>query len=141
MDSAERTVVLARLDALRDDYLTAERVYEYVASERDADVAVGDLLTTLRLDESLALELRDSGGRTVIAAHTDDQGVTMYAVWEYSALAGDSMDAWQYRRVVEPTLKSRRPWVRLRSETDLSDIDAPEEFRADKGRREEATEP
>lgn len=124
----ERDSVAARLADLREQYETAERMHRYHRDGREPDITTGDALTTLRLDEALALELRDSMGRTVIAAGTDEGGEVRYAVWEHSAISGRQSTTWQHRRDVASTLEGREPRVRLRSRTPLADVETPSEF-------------
>jgi len=122
-----RQSVLDRLDALRG--VRAGRVYEYVLSERKAPVTETDLLWVLREDPDLALELRSSTGRHVIAADASSDGRTKYPYWTHSALrAKAGVDDVRNRSlaarcVVADVLEDRRPHVRLRSETPLAGLD------------------
>lgn len=123
-----RQSVLDRLDALRGDSKRAERVCEYVASGRTADVSTTALLWVLRADPDLALELRASTGRHVIAADTGSDGRTKYPYWAHSAVrAKAGIDdvrnrSLAARSVVADVLEDRRPHVRLRSETPLAGL-------------------
>ena len=124
-----RAGVLNRLDSLRASSKRAERVYEYVRSDREAPVTETDLLWVVREDPDLALELRSSAGRHVIAADTGSDGRTKYPYWTHSAVraktagADDVRDrSLAARSVVADVLKHRRPHVRLRSETPLAGL-------------------
>lgn len=130
--------VLERLDELRENSKAAERAYQYVDTEHDADCSPNDLLHVLRVDESLALELRDTGGRTVICALTDNTGKSRYPVWEHSMLAakhgGESRSRRiEYLRDVKERLDARSPRIRLREETPLAGLEAPTDWDRRKG--------
>lgn len=125
--------VLQQLHDLRGDSAPADRVYEYVDTAHREDCSPNDILHVLRADDSLAAEIRDSMGRTVICALQDDTGEYRYPVWEHSALAAD-LDATvrsrrvEYRREVIERLDDRGPRVRLRKDTPLAYLEAPREW-------------
>jgi hypothetical protein len=128
----EHATVAARLEDLTDTE-AGQRVRKYVQSAHDADVTVTDLLTVLRMDEDLALEVRSNTGRDVIAAVTDRTGETRYAVWRHSAVAAKAGTAPRVRSVerrrdIKTALEGRNPLVRLREETPLDDLEAPDEW-------------
>jgi hypothetical protein len=130
--AVEHATVAARLEDLQDTE-AGQRVREYVTSARDTDVTVTDLLTVLRMDEDLALEVRSNTGRDVIAAVTDSTGETRYAVWRHSAVAARAgtdarVRTVERRRDIKRTLEGRQPLVRLREETPLGKLEAPPEW-------------
>jgi len=137
---AQDAAVLERLKTLVDErgLQSAEQVAEYVARGRplSATITPAALVTVLRADEDLALELTDSFGRSIIAAGTDATGETRYAVWEHSTLAAKAgrgpvrTRSWQYRADTVELLTDRRPRVRERLATPLADLDVPERFGA-----------
>lgn len=129
--------VLERIDELRERSKAAERTYEYVHSEHDAECSPSDMLHTLRQDESLALEYRDNDGRTVVCALTDNTGKSRYPVWEHSKYDSETRS-----RTIEPLrdvkarLEARSPRIRLREETPLAGLEAPNDWDRLKGDRE-----
>lgn len=125
--------VLRRLHELRSGSDPAARVYEYVETAHREACSANDILHVLRADNSLAAEIRDSMGRTVVCALQDDSGEYRYPVWEHSALAA-SMETTvrsrrvEYRRDVVERLEDRGPRVRVREDTPLADLEAPREW-------------
>lgn len=126
--TAETDAVQCRLDDLAADSRGLESVARYWASARGTSVSAGDLLLAIRTDEALALETRDSMGRDVICAATDESGETRYCRWQYSGLSGEPSASWDRRRDVVDALEDRRPLIRLRAETPLSELEPPAEF-------------
>ena len=120
--------VLDRLDELRESSERAARVYRYVDSAHDDQVSTTDLLHVIRAEPELALELRSNTGRRVIAAIETDDGTIRYPVWHHSAVAAScghddvQVSSVDRRHEVAETLTDRRPLVRLRSETPLTDL-------------------
>lgn len=134
--------VLDRLDDLRENSKAAERAYQYVETEHDADCSPNDLLHALRLDDQLVVETRDNGGRTVVCAFTDSAGESRYPVYEYDTLAAEFGGEIESRRIehlrdVKRRLEHRSPRVRLRDETPLAGLEAPDEW--DHSQRPERT--
>lgn len=132
--SPDRDVVMERLEALRENYTTVERVAKYVESAHDTQASTSDFLNAIRLDESLALELRTSTGRTVIAALADNSGEVRYCTWTHSAIGAQTdgtprVRSVEHRRDVVDTLEGRSPLVRPREDTPLEGIEAPDSWR------------
>lgn len=133
--TAETAAVQRRLDDLAADSRGLEPVARYWQTARGASVSARNLLLAIRKDEALALETRDSMGRDVIAAATDQAGETRYCRWQYSALSESSSASWGRRRDVVEAIEDRRPLIRLRAETPLAKLEPPAAF----GRRPEVT--
>lgn len=135
MSSLHTTAVVERLSALdAQGYETAAQVHHYVVSGHESRPTTEALLTAIRLDDKLALEVRDSMGRDVIGALTDDHGVVRYPLWSHSAVAakagiGDvqTRSIERYRAAAN-ALEDRRPRVVLREATVLSDLEAPDDW-------------
>lgn len=142
-ESSHRDAVLERLTTLKSSgYETARQVHEYIESGHQSRPATEAFLTVIRLDDALALEVRDSMGRDVIAALTDTHGIVRYPLWSHSAVAaktgaGDvqTHSIEQYRAAAD-ALEDRRPIIVLRDATELSELDAPESWTALEGPRE-----
>jgi len=126
---AARAAVLDRLEDLREDSKRAALVYEYVAGDREPEVSTTALLWTLRRAPELALELRSSMGRHVIAAVEGVDGEVRYPRWTHNVVAARSghgdirIRSVDRRHTAAELLEDRRPIVRLRSETPLAGLD------------------
>lgn len=126
---AARAAVLECLDELRADSKRAALVYEYVAGEREPEVSTTALLWTLRRAPELALELRSSMGRHVIAAVEGVDGEVRYPRWTHNVVAARSghgdvrIRSVDRRHTAAELLEDRRPIVRLRSETPLAGLE------------------
>lgn len=135
MSSVHRDAVRERLHALEaEGYETARQVHEYIESGHQSRPATEAFLTVIRLDDALALEIRDSMGRDVIGALTDSHGVVRYPLFSHSAVAaktgvGDvqTYSIEQYRGAAD-ALEGRRPRVVLRDATELSEFTAPDDW-------------
>lgn len=139
-ESIHRNAVEDRLAALdAQGYETAAQVHHYVVSGHESRPTTEAFLTTVRLDEKLALEVRDSMGRDVIGALTDDHGVVRYPMWSHSAVAaktgvGDVRTRSLERyRAAASALEDRRPHIVLRAATELSGLEAPEDWQTVEG--------
>lgn len=135
-----RTIVADRLESIADEYKTAAHTLAYVESGREVDErpSTEALLTTLRIEPTLALEIRDGMGRDVIGALVDHDGVARYPVWSHSAAKASAGLA----NVQDLTLERqpgarnllenprRYPIVRLRDSTPLAELEAPPRWQA-----------
>jgi hypothetical protein len=109
----------------------ADRVYRYVETEHDVSCTPTDILWALRSDDGLSVELRDSGGRSVLCALQDTTGEARYPLWEHQTSIPDVRDAARRRSIeelrdVKKLLETRQPRFRLRENTPLADIEAPD---------------